>query len=63
MEIDILLEYNNRGQLRQWLEVNHSTEPHCWVATYRGKAPMSNALPYLSYILLKIFAKIRIFFQ
>ena len=47
MEIDILLEYNNRGQLRQWLEVNHSTEPHCWVAVYRGKTPMSNALPYL----------------
>lgn len=50
MEIDILLEYNNRGQLRQWLEVNHSTEPHCWVATYRGKVPKPNALPYLTVV-------------
>ena len=50
MEIDILLEYNNRGQLRQWLEVNHSTEPHCWVSTYRGKTPKPNALPYLAVV-------------
>ena len=47
MEIDNLLEYNDRKQLRQWLEENHSTAHHCWVAVYRGKTPMSNALPYL----------------
>ena len=47
MEIDNLLEYSDRKQLRQWLEENHSTAHHCWVAVYRGKTPMSNALPYL----------------
>ena len=61
--IDLYLEYNNRGQLRQWLEVNHSTEPHSWVTTYRGKTPMPNTLSYLLHILLKIFATIRIFYQ
>ena len=47
MEIDILLEYCDREQLRRWLEENHSTAHHCWVAVYRGKKPMPNALPYL----------------
>ena len=47
MEIDILLEYCDREQLRRWLEENHSTAQHCWVATYRAKKPMPNALPYL----------------
>ena len=47
MEIDILLEYSDRKQLRQWLEENHTSAHHCWVAVYRGKTPMSNALPYL----------------
>ena len=47
MEIDILLEYCDREQLRQWLEETHSTAHHCWVAVYRGKTPMPNALPYL----------------
>ena len=47
MEIDFLLEYSDRNQLRQWLEGNHTSAHHCWVAVYRGKVPMSNALPYL----------------
>ena len=63
MEIDILLEYSDRTQLRQWLEENHTSAHHCCVATYRGKTPMPNALSYLLHILLKIFATIRIFFQ
>lgn len=46
MEIDILLEYSERGQLRRWLEENHATAHHCWVATYRGKSAMPCALPY-----------------
>ncbi len=46
MEIDILLEYSERGQLRRWLEENHATAHHCWVATYRGKSAMPYALPY-----------------
>ena len=56
MEIDILLEYSDRTQLRQWLEENHTSAHHCWVATYRGKTPMPNALSYLLHILLKIAA-------
>ena len=63
MEIDNLLEYSDHKLLRQWLEENHSTMHHCWVATYRGKTPMPNALSYLLHILLKIFATIRIFYQ
>lgn len=50
MDIDNLLEYNDREQLRWWLEENHSTTHHCWVATYRGKTPMPNALPYLAVV-------------
>ena len=50
METDNLLEYNDREQLRWWLEENHSTTHHCWVATYRGKTPMPNALPYLAVV-------------
>ena len=50
MEIDILLEYCDRQQLRQWLEANHSNAHHCWVATYRGKEPKPDALPYLTIV-------------
>ncbi|MBR3724307.1 MAG: hypothetical protein IKN11_02815 [Bacteroidales bacterium] len=50
MDIDNLLEYNDREQLRWWFEENHSTTHHCWVATYRGKTPMPNALPYLAVV-------------
>ena len=50
MDIDNLLEYNDREQLRRWLEENLSTAHHCWVATYRGKTTMPNALPYLTVV-------------
>ena len=50
MEIDILLEYSDRTQLRQWLEENHTSAHHCWVVTYRGKVPKPNALPYLTVV-------------
>lgn len=50
MEIDALLKYSDREQLRRWLEENHSTAHHCWVAIYRGKTPMPNALPYLAVV-------------
>ena len=50
MEIDNLLEYSDSEQLRRWLEENHSTVHHCWVATYRGKNPMPDALPYLTVV-------------
>ena len=47
MVIDNLIETNDRQQLRLWLEENHATAHHCWVATYRGKTPKPDALPYL----------------
>lgn len=50
MEIDILLEYDDRKQLRQWLEENHAIAHHCWVAAYRSKKPKPNALPYLAIV-------------
>ncbi len=50
MEIDNLLEYSDRKQLRQWLEENHTSAHHCWVVTYRGKVPKPNALPYLTVV-------------
>ena len=50
MEVDNLLEYSDREQLRRWLEENHSTAHHCWVTTYRGRNPRNNALPYLTVV-------------
>lgn len=50
MEIDNLLEYSDREQLRQWLEENHSSAHHCWVATFRGRQPKADALPYLAVV-------------
>ncbi len=50
MEIDNLLEYSDRNQLRQWLEESHTSTHHCWVVTYRGKVPKPNALPYLTVV-------------
>ena len=47
MVIDNLIETNDRQQLRLWIEENHATAHHCWVATYRGKTPKPDALPYL----------------
>ena len=50
MEIDILLEYTDRTQLRQWLQDNHSSAKCCWVAAYRSKKPVEKALPYLQIV-------------
>ena len=50
MEIDFLLEYSDRNQLRQWLEENHTSAHHCWVVTYRSKVSKPNALPYLTVV-------------
>lgn len=50
MEIDLLLEYSDRRELRQWLEVHHGTATHCWVAAYRSKVPKATALPYLEIV-------------
>ena len=50
MEVDILLEYGNRRQLRRWLEDNHEHATHCWVAAYRSRVPEGVALPYLEIV-------------
>ena len=51
MEIVNLLEFNNRAQLRLWLEECHATHRECWVVTYRGKQPPDHdALPYVAVV-------------
>ncbi len=50
MEISTLLEYDDRTALRHWLMDNHQTEREVWVATYRGKLPMADALPYVEVV-------------
>lgn len=47
MEIQQLLSFGDRKALRKWLEEHHQTTNACWVATYRGKNAMPDALPYL----------------
>ena len=37
MEIVDLLEYSERGQLREWFELNAASAKCCWIAMYRGK--------------------------
>jgi uncharacterized protein YdeI (YjbR/CyaY-like superfamily) len=50
MDITPLFEFSDRAELRQWLEENHGTTPHCWVATTRGKEPRRGAIPYLEVV-------------
>lgn len=50
MEITTLLEYDDRAALRRWLMEHHQTEREVWVATYRGKLPMADALPYVEVV-------------
>lgn len=50
MEITTLLEYGDRTALRRWLLGHHQTEREVWVATYRGKHLMADALPYVEVV-------------
>ena len=50
MEIDFLLDYGNRAQLREWLEANHSSASHCWVTCNRSKTTRPDAIPYLEVV-------------
>ena len=50
MDITPLFEFSDRAELRQWLEENHGTTPHCWVATTRGKEARRGAIPYLEVV-------------
>ena len=38
MEVENLLTFTNRSQLREWFERNHFSERCCWVACNRSKA-------------------------
>lgn len=46
MEIQKLMTLKDRDALRRWLEENHQSERECWVASYRSKLPLPDALPY-----------------
>ena len=50
MEITSLMETDDRTVLRSWMEKNHQKEREVWVATYRGKQPMADALPYVDVV-------------
>lgn len=50
MEIENLLIFTNRRQLREWLEQNHLSESYCWVAYNRSKTAKPNTLPYLEIV-------------
>ena len=50
MEITLLLEYSDRAQLHEWLEVNHALAKECWVTCFRTKIPRTDAIPYLEVV-------------
>lgn len=50
MEIRNLMTFKDRMALRRWLEENHQSERECWVASYRSKVPLPDALPYLDVV-------------
>ncbi len=50
MEISTLLETDDRTVLRSWMEKHHQKEHEVWVATYRGKQSMADALRYVDVV-------------
>ena len=50
MEITHLLEFQERKQLRKWLQDNHSTAKDCWVVTSRSKNPPPGLIPYIEVV-------------
>ena len=50
MEVVNLLQFAERGELRQWLMENHAEERCCWVVTYRTKRPELEAIPYIDVV-------------
>lgn len=49
MEITLLLEFEDRKQLRDWLQENHASTRECWVIMSRAKNPVG-VLPYLDVV-------------
>ena len=50
MDITLLLEFQERRQLRDWLQENHSTAKDCWVVTSRSKNPPLGLIPYIEVV-------------
>ena len=50
MEIDVFLDCGQRSRLREWLEWNHASASHCWVACNRSKTPRPDAVSYLAIV-------------
>ena len=50
MEIKQLMTFDDREALRRWLAENHLRERECWVAIFRSKLPMPDALPYVEVV-------------
>ena len=50
MDITLLLELQERRQLREWLQENHSTAKDCWVVTSRSKNPPPGQIPYIEVV-------------
>ena len=50
MDINILFEFTQRQQLRNWLQENHATSKECWVVLSRSKNPPAGVLPYLDVV-------------
>ncbi|MDE6560489.1 MAG: YdeI/OmpD-associated family protein [Muribaculaceae bacterium] len=42
-----ILDIRNRGEFREWLTDNCTSEKECWIAVKRGKTPPEDALWYL----------------
>ena len=50
MEIINLLDFVDRIELRNWLEVNHNHAKSCWVVTSRSKQPTYECIPYIEVV-------------
>lgn len=50
MDITLLLELQERRQLREWLQENHLTAKDCWVVTSRSKNPPLGLIPYIEVV-------------
>ena len=50
MEILNLLDFTDRIELRNWLEVNHNQAKSCWVVTSRSKRPSYECIPYIEVV-------------
>lgn len=44
------LDFSRREQLREWLEANHASASHAWVACNRSKSPWPDAIPYVEIV-------------